>query len=85
MDEVRNKKILIVEDDRALRRVLLDKLMLSGYTVLEARNGEEGPVFLSPTQAPRVSPCRRIETWWAPPESGEDFDNSISTDTRDNY
>ena len=40
-----NKKVLVieeVEDDALLRRVLHDKLVLEGFGVLEANNGEEG-------------------------------------------
>jgi DNA-binding response OmpR family regulator len=36
------KKILIVEDETSLRNALRDKLMLEGFIVLEAKNGEEG-------------------------------------------
>lgn len=36
------KKILIIEDDNALREVLLEKLEQEGYFVLTAKNGEEG-------------------------------------------
>ncbi|MEI8103717.1 MAG: response regulator [Candidatus Moraniibacteriota bacterium] len=36
------KHILIVEDEKSLRRVLRDKLVLEGFTVSEAANGEEG-------------------------------------------
>lgn len=38
-----NKRpILLVEDDVALRKVLVDKLSNEGFSVLEAANGEEG-------------------------------------------
>lgn len=36
------KKILIVEDETSLRNALRDKLLLEGFIVLEAKNGEEG-------------------------------------------
>lgn len=36
------KKILIVEDETSLRNALRDKLILEGFVVLEAKNGEEG-------------------------------------------
>jgi DNA-binding response OmpR family regulator len=36
------KTILIVEDDTALRTVLIDKLSNEGFNVLEAMDGEEG-------------------------------------------
>lgn len=37
-----NKKILIVEDDHALRAALRDKLARERFVVLEAKDGEEG-------------------------------------------
>lgn len=36
------KKILIVEDDPPLRNALREKLSDAGFTILEAKNGEEG-------------------------------------------
>ncbi|MFA5831207.1 MAG: response regulator [Candidatus Paceibacterota bacterium] len=35
-------KILVVEDDNALRKVLCDKLAMEGFKVMEARDGQEG-------------------------------------------
>lgn len=37
-----SKKILIVEDDRVLRRVIVDNLKLEGFSVFEAEDGAEG-------------------------------------------
>ena len=37
-----NKKILVVEDDAAIRRGLVDALAFAGYDVLEAPDGNEG-------------------------------------------
>lgn len=37
-----SKKILIVEDELDLRKALVDELTLSGFVVLEAKNGKEG-------------------------------------------
>jgi twitching motility two-component system response regulator PilH len=43
---MKNKKIiLITEDDGSLRGALDDKLLNSGFDVLEAQNGEEGLVI----------------------------------------
>lgn len=40
---MKNKKIiLITEDDSSLRSALMQKLLLEGFDVLEAKNGEEG-------------------------------------------
>jgi DNA-binding response OmpR family regulator len=36
------KKILVIEDDSAIRRGLVDALQFSGYEVLQAANGTEG-------------------------------------------
>ena len=35
-------KILIVEDEGSLRSVLRDKFVLEGFSILEAKDGEEG-------------------------------------------
>lgn len=40
--EIEKKNILIVEDDIALRTVLVDKLSQEGFGVLEAADGEIG-------------------------------------------
>ncbi|HDL75083.1 MAG TPA: response regulator transcription factor, partial [bacterium] len=36
------KKILIIEDDKFLRDLIVRKLIKEGYNVLKAINGEEG-------------------------------------------
>ena len=38
----KTKTILIVEDDNALRNVLVEKLSDEGFAILQATNGEEG-------------------------------------------
>jgi len=45
--ELKSKKILVIEeieDDASLRNVLHDKFSLEGFSVLEAKDGEEGLV-----------------------------------------
>ena len=44
MDTTRpeNKVILVVEDELSLARALVEKLFKEGFSVIEARNGEEG-------------------------------------------
>lgn len=42
MDSDTKKTILIVEDDLALRKVLVEKLTDEGFSVLEATDGETG-------------------------------------------
>ena len=37
-----SKKILVVEDDRVLRRVIADHLKFEGFSVIEAEDGETG-------------------------------------------
>lgn len=41
-ETARKKKLLIVEDDVALRKVLNDRLTDDGFITLEAQDGEEG-------------------------------------------
>ncbi len=40
--ETRKQKILVVEDDHALRQVLTDRLTEEGFEVLAAEDGEKG-------------------------------------------
>jgi DNA-binding response OmpR family regulator len=42
MDNDTKKTVLIVEDDLALRKVLIEKLTDEGFSVLEATDGETG-------------------------------------------
>ena len=42
MDTTGKKTLLVVEDDLALRKVLVDKLSDEGFIVLEAADGESG-------------------------------------------
>ncbi|MFH1158554.1 MAG: response regulator [Pseudomonadota bacterium] len=42
MMEKRKVKILLIEDEAAVREMLTDELSVQGYTVVEAVNGEEG-------------------------------------------
>ncbi|MFA5871436.1 MAG: response regulator [Parcubacteria group bacterium] len=42
MEQVTGKKLLIIEDELPMLRVLSDKFTLEGFSILEARNGEEG-------------------------------------------
>ena len=37
-----NKKVLVVDDEAHIRRVLEVKLKIRGYQVLMAKNGQEG-------------------------------------------
>ena len=37
-----SKKILVVEDDRVLRRVIIDNLKVEGFAVFEAEDGVQG-------------------------------------------
>lgn len=40
--EINQNTILIVEDEAAVRKALRERLQREGYTILEARNGQEG-------------------------------------------
>lgn len=42
MPELLNKKILIVEDEAPLRNAVSDILTFEGFTVFQAKNGQEG-------------------------------------------
>jgi DNA-binding response OmpR family regulator len=42
MMQGKSKKILVVEDDRVLRRVIVDNLKVEGFTVVEAEDGVQG-------------------------------------------
>jgi DNA-binding response OmpR family regulator len=42
MGEKLNKKILIVEDEAPLRNAVTDILSFEGFTVFQAKNGQEG-------------------------------------------
>lgn len=37
-----SKRVLVVEDDRVLRKVVVDHLKLDGFTVIEAEDGAAG-------------------------------------------
>ena len=45
-----SKKILVVEDDKFLRKVYESKLPREGYSIVSAINGEEGINFMKKTQ-----------------------------------
>lgn len=38
----KNKTILVIEDERAMLQVLVDRFTDEGFSILEAKNGEEG-------------------------------------------
>ena len=42
MDESKKYTLLIVEDEASLRNALSDKFSREGFSVIEAKNGEEG-------------------------------------------
>lgn len=42
MAELLNKKVLIVEDEAPLRNAVSDILTFEGFTVFQAKNGQEG-------------------------------------------
>ena len=49
---VAHETILVVEDDQSLREVTRDLLVQSGYTVLEASNGEQALLIVEQHRAP---------------------------------
>ncbi len=42
MQDSVTKKVLVVEDDKVLRRVIVDNLKAEGFTVFEAEDGVQG-------------------------------------------
>lgn len=42
-----NKQILVIEDDKAVRKTICENLRESGYEILEAADGEKGLALLS--------------------------------------
>ena len=42
MNQNSNKKVLVVEDDRILRRVVVDNLKADGFIAIEAEDGLAG-------------------------------------------
>lgn len=42
MENNNNKKILIIEDEEILRQAMVDKFNREGFSVIEAKDGEEG-------------------------------------------
>lgn len=42
VNEIWKKKILLIEDDKALREAIVDALKLEGFVVLSAANGKQG-------------------------------------------
>ena len=65
-----NKKILIIDDDASIRRVIALKLQNHGYQILTAQNGEEGleiiqsekpPVVVTDINMPRLDGKRLCE------------------------
>ncbi len=50
-DQLKKRKILIVEDDQSLLQMYSDKLKQEGFNVVFARNGEEG-LALSASEIP---------------------------------
>ena len=47
MEPVRNKKILIIDDDEDVRQALSIKLKTQGYSILEAADGNSGLQILT--------------------------------------
>lgn len=45
--DITGKKIVVVEDDVAMRDILVHKLLQKGFTVKEAPNGAEGEKLIS--------------------------------------
>jgi DNA-binding NtrC family response regulator len=60
------EKILLVDDEEGIRKVLGISLMDIGYQVITAENGRDGPGGLSgSTHRPSFSPISRCPSWTA--------------------
>jgi two-component system chemotaxis response regulator CheY len=69
---------LIVDDSRALRRILGDMLRQLGFEVSEAANGREGLAQLENGQAPSVV----LVDWNMPEMNGLEFIKQVRSDSR---
>jgi len=47
-------KILVIDDDHAVRRTICDNLAESGYEVLEASDGDMGLSMIDPAKLPAI-------------------------------
>lgn len=47
-------KILVIDDDHAVRRTICENLRESGYDILEAADGDQGLSMIDPAQMPAI-------------------------------
>ena len=47
-------RILVIDDDHAVRRTICDNLMESGYEILEASDGGQGLAMIQPDVLPAI-------------------------------
>jgi CheY-like chemotaxis protein len=47
-------KVLVIDDEPAVRKIICDNLKLSGFDVVSAADGEEGLALIDPAHPPRV-------------------------------
>jgi two-component system, chemotaxis family, chemotaxis protein CheY len=73
----RNRQILVVEDDKSLRKLLADILEGEGYEVSEAGNGKEAMSVLRATERP---PDLIVLDLMLPKMNGWDFRAALSED-----
>lgn len=75
---LRNKKILVIEDDDDIREVLQEILELEGAIVATAENGSIGYAHLQTNPQPR--PDVILVDLMMPRMNGEDFTRTLQTD-----
>ena len=72
------KRILIVEDDHAIREALKDVLEMEGYSTMTASNGKEGIEILRKSS----HPCLVLLDLMMPVMTGWDFLEALKKDKR---
>ena len=71
-------RALVVDDSRALRRILCDMLRELGFEILEAANGRDGLARLDQAGAPEVI----LLDWNMPEMNGYEFLCAVRADAR---
>jgi two-component system chemotaxis response regulator CheY len=71
-------KALVIDDSRAMRRILSDMLRDMGFDVAEAANGRSGFEVLATGPAPNVV----LVDWNMPEMNGMDFVRTVRADSR---
>jgi DNA-binding response OmpR family regulator len=76
---------LVVEDDEPLRALLTEVLADEGYSILQARDGEEAMQLLDELILPANVPCVMLLDMMLPDVSGVGVLNHLTGLTRSSY